>query len=294
MVPDGRPLQRPVFRPLPASSAVRDSHKLRGGQRRVRADRIDEPTLHPRLTALIDITQPVALLLVAIMHFITDDENPSRIIATFRDALFAGSYAATRRSPRCSTAGTWPTLAWSRSRCGAPTANRPPQAAQQGLGLRRRRPQALLASPAGGRSPGTRRLHQPDIPNGLWFPSPVPFLAPGEGPISPDHRADYATPRWRRVAGATAAVKSITRSLGGWEGGGRYPHDRWAAAICQVLGVAFEDFPSPFWRRSSRRLDPSRRPGRVTVRSLELRDASSPRRPRDSQQCPTKNRQDLE
>ena len=49
----------------------------------------------------------------------------------------------------------------------------------------------------------------------------------------------------RARSGTAPAVKSITRSLGGWESGGRYPHDRWAAVICQVLGVAFEDFPAP-------------------------------------------------
>jgi S-adenosyl methyltransferase len=49
---------------------------------------------HPKVRELIDFTQPVALLLVAILHFITDKENPARIIAAFRDALPAGSYLA--------------------------------------------------------------------------------------------------------------------------------------------------------------------------------------------------------
>jgi hypothetical protein len=34
------------------------------------------------------------LLLVAILHFITDAEDPARILAVFRDALPAGSYLA--------------------------------------------------------------------------------------------------------------------------------------------------------------------------------------------------------
>ena len=41
----------------------------------------------PRVRALIDFTQPVALLLVAIVHFLTDQDDPARIIATLRDAL---------------------------------------------------------------------------------------------------------------------------------------------------------------------------------------------------------------
>ncbi len=47
---------------------------------------------HPKVAALIDFSQPVALLLVAIVHFITAAENPGRILATFREALPAGSY----------------------------------------------------------------------------------------------------------------------------------------------------------------------------------------------------------
>ena len=46
----------------------------------------------PKVRELIDFTQPVALLLVAILHFITDEEDPAGIVATLRDALPPGSY----------------------------------------------------------------------------------------------------------------------------------------------------------------------------------------------------------
>jgi S-adenosyl methyltransferase len=49
---------------------------------------------HPKVRGLIDFAQPVALLLVAILHFITDEENPAGIVAALRDALPAGSYLA--------------------------------------------------------------------------------------------------------------------------------------------------------------------------------------------------------
>jgi len=49
---------------------------------------------HPKVRALIDFGRPVALLLVAIMHFIADRENPDRILAAFRAALPVGSYLA--------------------------------------------------------------------------------------------------------------------------------------------------------------------------------------------------------
>ena len=49
---------------------------------------------HPKLRGLIDFAQPVALLLVAILHFIAETENPAGIVARLRDALPSGSYLA--------------------------------------------------------------------------------------------------------------------------------------------------------------------------------------------------------
>ncbi|MFE9093289.1 SAM-dependent methyltransferase [Streptomyces sp. NPDC007264] len=47
---------------------------------------------HPDVRRVIDFDEPVALLLVAVVHFLTDAENPDRIVATLRDALPAGSF----------------------------------------------------------------------------------------------------------------------------------------------------------------------------------------------------------
>jgi hypothetical protein len=49
---------------------------------------------HPTVRHLIDFGEPVALLLIAILHFIRDDEDPAGIVATLRDALPPGSYLA--------------------------------------------------------------------------------------------------------------------------------------------------------------------------------------------------------
>jgi len=49
---------------------------------------------HPVLRELIDFTRPVALLVVAILHFVKDEEDPAGIVATLRDSLPAGSYLA--------------------------------------------------------------------------------------------------------------------------------------------------------------------------------------------------------
>jgi hypothetical protein len=46
----------------------------------------------PQLREVIDFTRPVAVLLVAILHFIKDEEDPAGIVATLRDALPPGSY----------------------------------------------------------------------------------------------------------------------------------------------------------------------------------------------------------
>ena len=47
---------------------------------------------HPDVRRVIDFDEPVALLLVAVVHFLTDADKPGQIIATLRDALPAGSY----------------------------------------------------------------------------------------------------------------------------------------------------------------------------------------------------------
>ena len=46
----------------------------------------------PTVRELIDFDQPVALLLVAVLHFIRDDEDPAGIVAALADALPAGSH----------------------------------------------------------------------------------------------------------------------------------------------------------------------------------------------------------
>jgi hypothetical protein len=40
----------------------------------------------------IDLTGPVVILLAAVLHFITDAENPAGLVEAFRDAMPAGSY----------------------------------------------------------------------------------------------------------------------------------------------------------------------------------------------------------
>jgi hypothetical protein len=49
---------------------------------------------HPGTRELIDFSQPLAVLLVAVLHFVSDDDDPSAMVDVIRDALPPGSYLA--------------------------------------------------------------------------------------------------------------------------------------------------------------------------------------------------------
>jgi hypothetical protein len=48
----------------------------------------------PEVNEAIDFTRPVGLLFIAILHFVTDDEQPADIVATFRSRVPVGSMMA--------------------------------------------------------------------------------------------------------------------------------------------------------------------------------------------------------
>lgn len=47
---------------------------------------------HPAVARLIDPRQPVAIILCAVLHFVTDDQEARAAVATLRDACAPGSY----------------------------------------------------------------------------------------------------------------------------------------------------------------------------------------------------------
>jgi hypothetical protein len=49
---------------------------------------------HPAVRGHLDLSRPVALLLLAVVHFVSDDDDPAGIIARYRDVLAPGSYLA--------------------------------------------------------------------------------------------------------------------------------------------------------------------------------------------------------
>jgi len=49
---------------------------------------------HPDVRRLLDFTRPVAVLLVVVLHFITDAQDPAGIVAQLREAITPGSFLA--------------------------------------------------------------------------------------------------------------------------------------------------------------------------------------------------------
>ena len=67
----------------------------------------------PLTRATLDFTQPVALMLVGILHFVPDEDSPAQIVGTLLDALPSGSYlAASHGAPEYNPEGA---AAWTRT-----------------------------------------------------------------------------------------------------------------------------------------------------------------------------------
>ncbi|MEV1158363.1 SAM-dependent methyltransferase [Micromonospora chokoriensis] len=47
---------------------------------------------HPDVRKLLDLSQPVAVMVVAVLHFVSDDDRPAELLRTLRDALAPGSH----------------------------------------------------------------------------------------------------------------------------------------------------------------------------------------------------------
>lgn len=62
--------------------------------------RPEQVLVHPEVTKLIDFDQPIGLLLVMVLHFVPDADDPAGMIARYRDAMAPGSYFATSLADR--------------------------------------------------------------------------------------------------------------------------------------------------------------------------------------------------
>ncbi|MBX6381558.1 MAG: SAM-dependent methyltransferase [Microbispora sp.] len=54
--------------------------------------RPEEILAHPDLRSLIDLSRPVAVLLVAVLHFLTDDDKPAELVSRIRESVAPGSH----------------------------------------------------------------------------------------------------------------------------------------------------------------------------------------------------------
>ncbi|WP_255629395.1 SAM-dependent methyltransferase [Jidongwangia harbinensis] len=77
--------------------AVSESLQLLAGNQYATAIRADirEPQAildHPQVRDLLDFDQPMAVLMVAVLHFVEDTDEVCDIVATFRSALAPGSH----------------------------------------------------------------------------------------------------------------------------------------------------------------------------------------------------------
>jgi hypothetical protein len=79
--------------------AVEHSRAILAGNSRAAAiegdlRRPNEILYHPDVVELLDFAQPVAVLMIAVLHFVSDDDNPAGIVSEIREALVSGSYLA--------------------------------------------------------------------------------------------------------------------------------------------------------------------------------------------------------
>jgi S-adenosyl methyltransferase len=75
---------------------------------------------HPELRALLDFDQPIALLMLAILHVIPDDADPASLVARLRDRLPSGSYLAISQATDESRPDMWVHLVELSKRTPAP------------------------------------------------------------------------------------------------------------------------------------------------------------------------------
>ncbi len=68
--------------------------KTSGNTAVIQADLRDPAAIldHPQVHALLDFSQPLAVLLVAVLHFIGDHDDPHAIVGSLRDATAPGSH----------------------------------------------------------------------------------------------------------------------------------------------------------------------------------------------------------
>ncbi|WP_043728419.1 SAM-dependent methyltransferase [Kutzneria sp. 744] len=83
--------------------AVAQSQRLLAGNPYaavIQADVRDHDSVlsHPETLRLLDFSQPLAVLMLQVLPFIPDSDDPGRVVASYRDACVSGSYLALAHS----------------------------------------------------------------------------------------------------------------------------------------------------------------------------------------------------
>jgi hypothetical protein len=94
----GDPDARVVYVDNDPAAVAHSRRLLRGNLRAtvIEADLRDPDAItgHPEVTGLIDFSRPVGLLMVAVLHFVPDSDDPAGVVGKFAAALAPGSYLA--------------------------------------------------------------------------------------------------------------------------------------------------------------------------------------------------------
>jgi SAM-dependent methyltransferase len=92
------PESRVVYVDIDPAAVAHSRQLLAGDQQTVAieedARRPERILGHPEVRALLDLSRPVAILLISVLHFISDSDDPAGLLRLLRDALPPGSYLA--------------------------------------------------------------------------------------------------------------------------------------------------------------------------------------------------------
>jgi hypothetical protein len=67
---------------------------------------------HPALTGLIDLAEPVSVLMTAVMHFVPDELHPWGLVGQYMAAVVPGIYLALSHGTYETSRRIWCRLAW--------------------------------------------------------------------------------------------------------------------------------------------------------------------------------------
>lgn len=83
--------------------AVAYSHTILDGDQRtvaVQADlrKPDDVLDNPEVRSLLDFDEPIAVMMVAVLHFVSDSDDPEAIVAGYREVMAPGSFLVVSRA----------------------------------------------------------------------------------------------------------------------------------------------------------------------------------------------------